>query len=141
MRYRVALALLLLIVGCLLLLNCAPRVVVPHGILGLTLCDDDQPIALINVNAIGTAEERGTIAHEKRHIAQASRFPNCQMWEAWYNSHVAEAEAEAFCADAKAGNEPKSVEIEKYASWLASPVYHLHISTDSARTLINGYCK
>jgi hypothetical protein len=111
--------------------------------LGYTACDKwNRPAGWLNVNVHGTEDEDGTVEHERRHVEQLSRGPNCYLAQFWLGMNQLHYEAEAFCEDVKVdiarGIERDSA-MSKYANWLrfypATP-----ISLDSAITRLKEFC-
>jgi hypothetical protein len=94
--------------------------------MGFTYCNNNQAVAWINVSVLGTVDEEGTIAHERKHMEQINRFDaRCEIFEVWFIANRLEAEAEAFCEDVKIEMRPdflypleREEAIEKYAKWL-----------------------
>lgn len=133
--------LLLLLAGC----AHAPKPQIDNNIYGYTVCNDGQPVILINLRIIRTPDDSSTVAHERVHGQQINRIGNCKAFDKWYKTNRAASEAEAYCADVRAdaamGRLSFDDALDKYATWLAGSVYGLNIKPDSARKLIAGFCK
>ena len=115
--------------------------------LGFTVCDRGQGLGFVAVRALGTAQERGTIAHEKKHMEHIDRLGSCALYAAWIAQHRAEAEAEAFCEDVKSDIMPprnwgREQAQHTYARWMADTTAYpqLRLSVDSALNLMRKYC-
>lgn len=110
--------------------------------LGFTTCTDGQSASWINTRIVGTPNEVTTIAHEKKHIEQQARFPNCEIAIAAYHAAVILFEAEAFCEEVKIEqNPPYSLSYDeaknKYIRWLSGGY---GFSADSASKTISRFC-
>lgn len=95
----------------------------PSGYHGLTFCRNgmvemwvrDPRVGNLMPNPMqGNLEWEGILAHERTHVAQYQRYPNCNMAEqAWNTAPVDSSlslEAEAYCAQAKVFLEADAME-------------------------------
>jgi hypothetical protein len=109
--------------------------------LGTTGCDTHGVgVAYIRLDVLGSIEEGPVIAHERKHLEQIKRFASCGEWQRWYSENTVEAEAEAFCAAAKAAVKPDFTlggAVGKYAHSMAAA---FGISFGQALLLIDAHC-
>jgi hypothetical protein len=111
--------------------------------LGMTECTPVGPIAWVNVDVLGTPDEKGTIAHEKKHVEQIRRFPSCAAFEAWFRENQLLAEAEAFCEevydDVRKERRTQEQAIARYGRWLAG--YAVGVTQREGEALLRKVCR
>lgn len=110
--------------------------------LGVTECTPQGPIAWVNIDVLGTPDEKGTIEHERVHVQQIRRFANCAEFESWYLANRLQAEAEAFCAevydDVRKERRTYQAAIERYGRWLAG--YEAGVTQRQGEELLRKVC-
>jgi hypothetical protein len=115
--------------------------------LGMTECYTRRdgvpyPVAWINADVLKGPDEEGTVAHERKHSEQVRRFPNCGSFQMWYQSNMADAEAEAFCeeirVDVKENYRTRDEAFKRYGRWLAG--YNVGLTEQQAEALLRKTC-
>lgn len=128
----------LLLIGCGVMLPPASEL----APLGLTECTNSGALGWVNVDVLGTRDEKGTVAHERKHMEQIRRFPDCAAFNVWYRANTAEAEAEAFCEEIKTDTQNEYLTrdgaIARYGRWLAG--YDVGMTPMQAEALLRRIC-